>query len=191
MSQTPEQNHSQEEDNIPLQHDAEHERPPRNKQQSVLIYLVILFAAAFLLMALSYFMQRRTSDATIEGLRGQSVSAMQSVEDIQEENETLKQQVADLEEQLEEAQRELDGMQDTLDTLTVREEKLIQAMDLFWQIDEAYVRGRYSLCRTLIAQMEDTTQGSALKESLPTETTTDTDRFSPADRYQEIYDAVM
>ena len=191
MSQTPEQNHSQEKDNIPLQHDAEHERPPRNKQQSVLIYLVILFAAAFLLMALSYFMQRRTSDATIEGLRGQSVCAMQSVEDIQEENETLKQQVADLEEQLEEAQRELDGMQDTLDTLTVREEKLIQAMDLFWQIDEAYVRGRYSLCRTLIAQMEDTTQGSALKEYLPTETTTDTERFSPADRYQEIYDAVM
>ena len=191
MSQTPEQNHSHEEDNIPLQHDAEHEKPPRNKQQSVLIYLVILFAAAFLLMALSYFMQRRTSDATIEGLRGQSVSAMQSVEDIQEENETLKQQVADLEEHLEETQRELEGMQDTLDDLTVREEKLIQAMDLFWQIDEAYVRGRYSLCRTLIAQMEDTTQGSALKEYLPTETTTDTDRFSPADRYQEIYDAVM
>ena len=190
MSQAPEQNRSQEEDSIPLQHDAELERPPRKKQQSVLIYLVILFAAAFLLMALSYFMQRRTSDATIEGLRGQSVSAMQSVEDIQEENETLKQQVADLEEQLEEAQRELDGMQDTLDNLTVREEKLIQAMDLFWQIDEAYVRGRYTLCRTLIAQMEDATQGSALKEYLPTETTTDTDRFSPADRYQEIYDAV-
>lgn len=185
MSQTPEQNHSQEEDNIPLQHDAEHERPPRNKQQSVLIYLVILFAAAFLLMALSYFMQRRTSDATIEGLRGQSV------EDIQEENETLKQQVADLEEQLEEAQRELDGLQTLTENLTVMQEQLTKAMDLFWQIDEAYVRGRYSLCRTLIAQMEDTTQGSALKESLPRESTTDTDRFSPADRYQEIYDAVM
>ena len=172
MSQTPEQNHSQQEDNIPLQHDAEHERPPRNKQQSVLIYLVI-------------------RDATIEGLRGQSVSAMQSVEDIQEENETLKQQVADLEEQLEEAQRELDGLQTLTENLTVMQEQLTKAMDLFWQIDEAYVRGRYSLCRTLIAQMEDTTQGSALKESLPRESTTDTDRFSPADRYQEIYDAVM
>ena len=93
MSQTPEQNHSQEEDNIPLQHDAEHERPPRNKQQSVLIYLVILFAAAFLLMAMSYLMQRRSSDATIEDLR-ESVTAMQSVGDIQTQNETLRQQVA-------------------------------------------------------------------------------------------------
>lgn len=191
MSQTPEQTHSpEEEENIPLQHDAEHEKPPRNKQQSVLIYLVILFAAAFLLMALSYFMQRRTSDATIEGLR-ESVSAMQSVGDIQSQNEALRQQVADLEEQLEEAQRELDGLQTLTDNLTVREERLIRAMDLFWQIDEAYVRGRYSLCRTLITEMEDTTQGSALKEELPKESTTDTDRFSPADRYQEIYDAVM
>ena len=78
-----------------------------------------------------------------------------------------------------------------MDDLTVREEKLIQAMDLFWQIDEAYVRGRYSLCRELIGRMEDLSAGSALKEYLPTESTTDNDRFSPADRYQEIYDAVM
>ena len=39
--------------------------------------------------------------------------------------------------------------------------------------------------------MEDTAQGSPLKEVLPTESTTDNDRFSPADRYQEIYEAVM
>ena len=188
MNQTPE--HEHEEESIPLQHDAEHERPPRNKQQSVLIYLVILFAAAFLLMALSYLMQRRSSDATIEDLR-ESVTAMQSVGDIQTQNENLRQQVTDLEEQLEEAQRELEGMQDTLDTLTVREEKLIQAMDLFWQIDEAYVRGRWTLCRELIGRMEDITQGSALKEYLPKESTTDNERFSPADRYQEIYDDVM
>ena len=190
MSQTPEQNHTQEEDNIPLQHDAEHERPPRNKQQSVLIYLVILFAAAFLLMAMSYLMQRRSSDATIEDLR-ESVTAMQSVGDIQTQNETLRQQVADLEAQLEEAQRELDGMRDTLNTMTVREERLTQAMDLFWQIDEAYVRGRWTLCRELIGRMEDVSAGSTLKEYLPRESTTDNDRFSPADRYQEIYDDVM
>ena len=188
MSQTPEQNHTQEEDNIPLQHDAEHEKP--KKQQSVLVYLVILFAAAFLLMALSYLMQRRSSDATIEDLR-ESVTAMQSVGDIQTQNETLRQQVADLEAQLEEAQRELDGMRDTLNTMTVREEKLTQAMDLFWQIDEAYVRGRWTLCRELIERMEDVSAGSALKEYLPKESTTDNERFSPADRYQEIYDDVM
>ena len=186
MNQTPE--HEHEEESIPLQHDAEHEKP--KKQQSVLIYLVILFAAAFLLMALSYLMQRRSSDATIEDLR-ESVTAMQSVGDIQTQNENLRQQVADLEAQLEEAQRELDGMRDILNTMTVREEKLTQAMDLFWQIDEAYVRGRWTLCRELIGRMEDVSAGSALKEYLPRESTTDNERFSPADRYQEIYDEVM
>lgn len=186
MSQTPE--HQREEESYPLQHAAEHEKP--KKQQSVLIYLVILFAAAFLLMALSYLMQRRSSDATIQGLR-ESVTAMQSVGDIQTQNETLRQQVADLEAQLEEAQQELEGMRDALDTLTLRKETLVQAMDLFWQIDEAYVRGRWALCRELIERMEDVSAGSALKEYLPAESTTDNERFSPADRYQEIYDEVM
>lgn len=186
MNQTPEHDH--EEDAIPLQHDAEHERP--RKPQSVLLYLVILFAAAFLLMALSYFMQRRASDAAIEDLR-ESVTAMQSVGDIQTQNATLRQQVADLEAQLEEAHRQLDGLPDAVSHLEQERERLIRAMDLFWQIDEAYVRGRYTLCRTLIKEMEDTAQGSPLKEVLPTESTTDNDRFSPADRYQEIYEAVM
>lgn len=188
MSKTPE--HKHEEESVPLQHAAEHEKPPRARRQSVLLYLVILFAAAFVLMAWSFLMQQRSSNQTIQDLR-ESVTAMQSAGDIREENAALKEQVADLEAQLEEAQRELAGMQETLDDLTVREEKLIQAMDLFWQIDEAYVRGRYSLCRELIGRMEDLSTGSALKEYLPTESTTDNDRFSPADRYQEIYDAVM
>ena len=186
MSQTPE--HEREEESFSLQHAAEHEKP--KKQQSVLVYLVILFAAAFLLMAMSYLMQRRSSDATIEDLR-ESVTAMQSVGDIQTQNETLRQQVADLEAQLEEAQRELEGLQTLTENLTVMQEQLTKAMDLFWQIDEAYVRGRWTLCRELIERMEDVSAGSALKESLPRESTTNNDRFSPADRYQEIYDAVM
>ena len=57
-------------------------------------------------------------------------------------------------------------------------------------MDEAYVRGRYGLCRDLIQEMEDVTQGTALKDYLPTESATDTDRFSPAQRYQEIYDSL-
>ena len=58
-------------------------------------------------------------------------------------------------------------------------------MGWFWQIDEAYVLGKYSLCRSLIDQM-----GEELVSALPTEAVTDNGRFSPADRYQEIYDAV-
>lgn len=179
--------HSENNDS-PLQHEAEHARP--GKKNAVLFYLVILFAAAFLLLLLSYFMQQRTNQERVDHLQQTSNSAVQTLDNMLKENDELKLRSAELEEQLEEAQRELEGLQTLTHNLTVREESLTRAMDLFWQIDEAYVRGRYSLCLTLIAQMEDTTQGSALKESLPRESTTDNGRFSPADRYQEICDAL-
>ena len=59
-------------------------------------------------------------------------------------------------------------------------------MDWFWQIDEAYVRGRWSLCRQLIESLNE----AGLVQWLPTESTTDNERFSPYDRYQEIYEAL-
>lgn len=172
-----------------LQHAAEHERP--RKKNPVLFYLVILFAAAFLLLLMSYFSQQRSNQAALNDLEATSSSAIETLDQILQERDSLKEQVSDLEQQLEEAQTQLEGLETLTENLTVMNEQLTRAMDLFWQIDEAYVRGSYSLCRELIAQMEDVSQGSALKESLPRESTTDNDRFSPADRYQEIYDAVM
>ena len=90
------------------------------------------------------------------------------------------------EEELEQTQRELDGAWTTVANLSDWQEHLIRAMDLFWQIDEAYVLGRYSLCRTLIQALEE----GGLSSYLPQESITDNGRFSPADRYQEIRDAL-
>ena len=65
-------------------------------------------------------------------------------------------------------------------------EKSNQAMDWFWQINEAYVRGRYSSCRELINRLNT----SGLTEFLPKDSITANGRFSPYDRYQEIRDAL-
>ena len=172
-----------------LQHAAEHERP--RKKNPVLFYLVILFAAAFLLLLMSYFAQQRANQTELDNLEASSSSAIETLDQILQERDSLKEQVSGLETQLAEAQSRADDLEKLNENLTATQEQLTRAMDLFWQIDEAYVRGSYSLCRELIAQMEDTSSGSALKESLPRESTTDNNRFSPADRYQEIYDAVM
>ena len=179
---------SSEQDKHSLQHEAEHAKP--RKKVSVVGYLAILFAVAFLLLLLSYFMQQRANTDAMDDLKQTSVSAYQSLENLITERDALQAQVDDLEEELEQTQRELDGAWTTVANLSDWQEHLIRAMDLFWQIDEAYVRGRYTLCRQLIEEMEDVSAGSALKEYLPTESTTDNDRFSPADRYQEIYDAL-
>ena len=63
--------------------------------------------------------------------------------------------------------------------------KSAEALDWFWQINEAYVRGRYTQARSLIEEM-----GQELPEYLPKESVTNNDRFSPYDRYQEIYEAL-
>ena len=90
----------------------------------------------------------------------------------------------ELEQQLQTAVQDLQSEKTTLLQQLEGKEKALQAMDWFWQIDEAYVKGRYSLCRSLIQNL----QSAGLVEYLPKESTTENDRFSPYDRYQEIYE---
>lgn len=170
-----------------LQHQAEHTRPRR--RMSVLGYLLVLFAVAFLLLLLAYFQQQRANAEATDALK-QSVSAVDTIEKMIAENEQLREQVEQLEAETKTLGQENQNLKTLTENLTARLEKTQAAMDYFWQVDEAYVRGRYGLCRDLIQEMEDVTQGTALKDYLPTESATDTDRFSPAQRYQEIYDSL-
>lgn len=167
------------------------------RKKSVFQYIAVLFAAAFVLLLFTFLMERRQNELLqqqnqeqIDNLQ-QSVSAVQSLQNLYDENDTLKARVAELEDQVEELNRQVDGLETLTNNLTVVLDKTSQAMDLFWQVDEAFVREKYALCRSLIQRMEDTTQGSALTEYLPKESTTDNQRFSPYDRYQEIYDTVF
>lgn len=168
-----------------LQRQADRAKP--GSKRSVLMYLVILFAAAFILLLLSYFMQQRSNEETIDGLK-QSVSAIQSAQEAYEENAALKEQLEELEDQVQAQQSKLNQLELQAQSLQQQAESLeqtAQAMDWFWQINEAYVRGRYTLARQLIEQM-----GSELPQYLPMQSMTNNERFSPYDRYQEIYDAL-
>ncbi len=169
-----------------LQHQAEHTRPRRSPLGG---YLVILFAVAFLLLLMAYFQQRRLNDQTANDALKQSNSAWQSVQSLidenaklREENEALKENVAQLETAYANAQQQAAAAQATAND----QEAAIKALDYFWQIDEAYVRQRYTLCRQLIQELKQ----SGYEGALPTTKATDNDRFSPAARYQEIYDAL-
>ena len=151
-------------------------------------YIAILFAAAFLLMLMTYLMDRRQNEEVVDslnqsvsGLR-ESLSNMQSVQEIYEENQALLQKIDHLEDQVDALERQSSAQAAELE----QAEQTRQAMDWFWQIDEAYVLGRFSLCRDLIQSLED----GGLVEYLPQDSITDNDRFSPALRYQEIREAL-
>lgn len=176
-----------------LQHKAD--RAKAGSMRAVLSYMVILFIGAFILLLLAHFMQQRSSEAAIDGLKD-SVSAIQNAQEVYEENSSLKEQVNQLEEQIEELENQLKTEQEHFgqlktDVQALQQNELnlehsSQAMDWFWQINEAYVRGRHSLARELIESL----QAAELTEYLPKESITNNGRFSPYDRYQEIYDAL-
>lgn len=164
----------------------------RRRQRSVFQYVAILFGAAFLLLLVTFLMERRQyeqiqeeNQEQIDDLR-QSVSAVQSLEELYSENAALREQVDELETQLEQSQEQAGNLAQANEALSLQLERTGQAMDWFWQIDEAYVRGRYSLCRDLMENLEE----AGLAVYLPRESITDNGRYSPHDRYQEIRDAL-
>lgn len=159
-----------------------------HRQNSVFRYLAILFGAAFLLLLFTFISERRQNqlllhenEVQIDSLQQSSNSAVQSLENLYEQNDALKAKVKELEEQLQAAETQ---RKETADNSA----KTLAALDWFWQLDEAFVKGdRKALCRRLIARMEE----EGLVEFLPAESATNNGRFSPAQRYQEIYDALF
>ena len=161
-------------------------------QNSVMRYLTILFAAAFVLLLFTFAMERRQYEALqaqrqeqIDDLQEQSLTAGQSLSNLYEENIQMKDELNKMTIQLENAQETLVDTQSELDTLLEQlntETARVNAMDWFWQINEAYVRSRTDLCVELIHSMEKL----ELVKFLPRESTTDTDRYAPYDRFMEI-----
>lgn len=166
-------------------------RPRRSRQarrSPVLGYLVILFAVAFLLLLWAYFQQQRANAESTDALK-QGVSAVESIQNLidenaalREENQALKDQIGALEETARNAQETISAAE----AYAEGQEAAVKAMDYFWQINEAYVRQRYSLCRQLIQELQD----AGLDGALPTVKATDNDRYSPLARYNEIYNAL-
>ena len=115
----------------------------------------------------------------------QNISAVQSLQNLYDENAALKEQLIRMEEETAGLSDQLIAKEAELavKNQTVEQQKnALLAMDWFWQIDEAYVRGRYTVCKQLIDQMTEL----GLESYLPLESTTNTDRFSPAHRLEEI-----
>lgn len=169
------------------------------RQKSVFQYITVLFGAAFFLLLFTFMMERRQNDllqqqnqSQIDSLQQTSVSAVQSLNNLVDQNEELKKQVKALEQQIADLEGQVGDLEGQTTGLTDQLAKTNAAMDWFWQIDEAYARGKYSLCRSLTANLENAPEGETpLKEYLPKESATGNGRFSPADRYQEIYDKVF
>jgi uroporphyrin-3 C-methyltransferase len=153
----------------------------------VVVYIMILFIAAFLLMALSFAMHQRSNTQALGQLQN-SVSAMQEVQatqekiiELQDELATANQAQEELQEQLDQLQTELDNANTTLDSMDDR----LSAQSELYTLMQQYAAKDYEACAETIQQMEANNWPALLSEDHPADGVT-----SPAERYQELKEAV-
>ena len=161
----------------------------QRRRKSVFQYIAILFMAAFILLLYTFLMERRQSQQQIDDLK-QSASTVQTLQGLMDENDELKTEVNTLTGQIESLKGQLaaaENDQAALQGQLQEKDRSVMAMTWFWQLNDAYVRGRFNQCRELIASMEE----AQLTGLLPKENTASQDFLSPADRYLEIHNRVI
>lgn len=169
-----------------IQHQAEHARPRRSP--SVLGYLLILFAVAFLLLLMAYFQQRRASAETNSALK-ESVSAVEAIQRMMEENETLRGQTEALQQQIDDLGDQADSLNSerlTLSSQLQTAQDRLAAMDYLWRIQRFYSRGAFDDARALT----DDFRATGLPAALPQTNPSGVDGVSPMEQYNALLDAM-
>ena len=164
----------------------EQQKKPRN-EKPVVTYIMILFIAAFLLMALSSLMQQRSNDEAFGKLE-HSLSNMQAIQAHQE-------QIIDLQKQLKSAEEEQDALLEGIaaleqrvedDKFAVAQEQIrAHAMLGLYNLQQNYLNLEYDACLEIVDYMES----NGLVGVLPDKAIDDA--TSPAVRYGQLKEAVL
>ena len=157
------------------------EKPAKSKP--VVVYIMILFIAAFLLMALSFLMHQRSNTEALGQLQN-SVSAMQEVQANQEK-------IIELQEELNDAQKALEAQEDEakVSEEEAKEELLqaqldTQALLSLYTLQQQYSAGDYASCMETIQKMEAAGYWTLLPEKSEENVT------PPSVRFQQLKEAV-
>ena len=159
------------------------DKPTRSRP--VIIYIMILFIAAFLLMALSFLMHQRNNTEALGELQD-SVTAMQEVQANQERIIKLQEELAAAEDALGAREKSFEEALAAKDQELAEQEKLLEAMTDLYRLQQAYSNQDYEACQDMIRHMEAT--GSV--NYLPTEVEEDTSATPPSVRYSQFKEAV-
>ena len=147
---------------------------PENKQPKkapgkgapVFTYLAIMFAAAFLMLLLAYFIQQRNNEVAIDGLKD-SLTSFQSMDELMEENRALR-------EELEALEQEKETLEETVDAWEAEYAQLeemyqnelarcsatsdyLASWGNYWEIEQFYRSERYEECAEAIKTLRYST----------------------------------
>ena len=153
------------------------ETTPKGKKP-VVVYIMILFIVAFLLMALSFVMSQRSNREDLGQLHDSVIQEIQSTQDqildLQKQLSVAEEDQAELESQLEEAQKTAEDAQLKADALLA-----------LYTLQQQYSAGDYDACRRTLQNMAE--QG--LQDYLPTDSVSSV--TSPAQRFEQLNEAVL
>lgn len=141
--------------------DASRETPSpaqgKNKRSSFFVYLAVLFGAAFLMLLLAYFVQRRNNETAYSDLQN---TMNLSRGELMEEIRGLEEEKQGLEEQTDQLQEERDALEKQLDELQEQHAKLLDDFSdqykkvegwlNFWELEERFLSRDYETCANVL-----------------------------------------
>lgn len=149
-------------------------------KKPVVVYIMVLFIAAFLMMAWSFASHQRSNMEALGRLQS-SVGAMQEVQELQNQVIQLQKELSAAEKRVEELESEAEYQQSVQET----RERELEAMNLLYALQQRYSAQNYEACREIIDRLETDSLCGALSDSQdgPDHVT------SPAERYQQLKEA--
>ena len=123
---------------------------PETGKKPVIIYILILFLAAFLLMFLSMLSHQRSNTEALGQLQN-SVSAIQEIQATQEQIIELQKRLDKTETERDEAKEELKVISDSISDL----EKTSQALLALYNLQQEYLTGNLDGCLLTLQEISD------------------------------------
>ena len=149
----------------------------------VVVYIMILFIAAFLLMALSFFMHQRSNTEALGELQD-SVSTMQQVQINQEKIIDLQDKLAIAEEELEESNKALETLRAQQEAAQKALEQEKASLKALYTLQQQYLTQNFEGCDKTIQDAESAGLPAVLSDKSENGVT------APAVRWRELKEAV-
>ncbi len=164
------------------------EETPKGKKP-VVVYIMVLFIAAFLLMAWSFASHQRSNTEALGKLQD-SVTVMQEVQGLQNQVIALQKELAEARESIEDLEKDRGELEGQLTQAQQNNERLAKEQDALlslYALMQKYAARDIASCQAIIQQMESGGEPEVL-EKLAADSHGDVTR--PHIRYQELKEAV-
>ena len=163
--------------------------PPKNpipSQKPVVVYIMILFIAAFLLMALSFAMNQRSQREAMGKLETSFNATVEEIQSTQEQILALEKELDNANDQLKNTEDLLQETTEALNTL----QKEQNAMQALYLLQQKYSAGLYQECVTIAEQMDANGLVEVLSP-IPVSSETGGVVTAPYTRYQQLKEASL